>query len=162
VYEDIDNGDTEKYAGGVCLPQLSNHITRNLQKNIHVKDLDTIVLSDEERLADAIDSIQNRFTVVGVIEQLEETIKHFTYSFPWLSEQLKDSDDKCYFPHSNGSPLNNGCGEGGEHWPLPHKPDEETRRAIENHNRLDIKVYQAALDRFELQKTAMRLGDNLE
>lgn len=165
VYKDIESGvafEEGRYGGGVCLPQIMNHITRNMQKNIDVRDLDTVELSKEERLADAIDSIQNRFTVVGVIEQLEETIEQFSYSFPWLSEELEDQDKVCKFPHSNGSPSNNHCGENGGHWNLPDEPDEETRRVIEQYNDLDIKVYEAALKQFEWQKVAMRLGEDIE
>lgn len=170
VYADMDAGNTTQYGGGICLQQLSNHITRNLQKNINVNELDTITLSDEVRVADAIDSIQNSFTVVGVIERLEETVELMSYSFPWLSEKIEtegngDGDKygskrQCPFPHSNGSPTNNRCGDNGGHWNLPSEPDEETRKAIEEHNLLDIKVYEAALQHFELQKEAMALNDS--
>lgn len=162
VYEDIDNGNTEKYGGGVCLAQLQNHVTRNLQKLIPVTDLDRPeLMSDEEKVNDAIDSIRNRFAVVGVIEHLDETIQQMSFTFPWLKEELDDSiegvDKKCPFPHANGSPSNNRCGAGGTHWDLPSEPDEETRAAIERHNQLDRKVYEAALQQFELQKMAMSM-----
>ena len=119
-------------------------------------------MTDEERALDSIDSIKNRFTVVGVIEQLQESLDMFSYSFPWLSEELEGNERTCKFPHSNGSPSNNGCGENGRHWPLPDEPDEETRLAIEKHNQLDIRVYEAALEQFELQKQAMQLEENIE
>jgi hypothetical protein len=162
VYEDIDNGDIEKYGGGVCLAQLQNHVTRNLQKTIPVQDLDSPeLMSDEEKVKDAIDSIRNRFAVVGVIEHLQETIEQLSFSFPWLKEELDDSidgvDKKCPFPHANGSPSNNRCGVDGTNWDLPSEPDEETRAAIERHNQLDRKVYEAALQQFELQKMAMSM-----
>jgi len=160
VYKDMDEGNTDKYGPGICLPQLSNHITRNLQKNIDVKNLDTINLSDSERVADAIDSIQNRFTVVGVIERLQESIELFSYSFPWLSEEMEGVQKKCPFPHSNASPSNNHCGEDGGDWDLPNHPDDDTRKAIEEHNQLDIKVYEAALQHFQLQKQAMILNSD--
>ena len=94
-----------------------------------------------------------------------------SYSFPWLSEKIEMDGDgnngntntntrQCPFPHSNGSPKNNRCGENGGHWDLPNKPDDETRRVIEEHNLLDIKVYEAALQHFELQKLAMVLNDS--
>ena len=38
---------------------------------------------------------------------------------------------------------------------VPPQLDEETRRAIDRHNVLDKKVYEAALDHFELQKLAV-------
>ena len=85
-----------------------------------------------------------------------------SYSFPWLREQIEGEGNQrqCPFPHSNESPSNNRCGENGGHWDLPNKPDDETRRAIEEHNLLDIKVYEAALQHFELQKEAMALNDS--
>ena len=155
---DIDEGNTDEYGGGVCLPQLQNHITRNLQKKINVHELDQIKLSDGERVKDAIDSIQNSFTVVGVIERLQETIELMSYSFPWLAEEIEGSNKTCPFPHSNGSPSNNRCLD-GQHWDLPDEPDDETRKAIEEHNQLDIMVYEAALQHFELQKLAMVMDD---
>jgi len=162
VYEDINSGNIEKYGGGVCLAQLSNHITRNLLKNINVHDLDKAQLDEHEMLTDAIDSIRNRFTVVGIMERLEESIQMFGFSFPWLSEEMEGTDKVCKFPHENSSPSNNRCGPGRTHWELPSDPDEETRRAIEEHNQLDIKVYEAALEQFELQKEAMLLAESIQ
>lgn len=183
VYQDMDNGDIDKYGGGVCLAQLSNHITRNLQKNVHVYDLDSTLptslhginnnnnnnsssgvnsRSEKERLADAIDSIQNRFAVVGIMERLQESIDMLSFSFPWLSEEMEGSNRVCKFPHANSSPKNNRCGPGGSHWDLPSEPDEETRRAIEEHNQLDMRVYEAALAHFELQKEAMLLAQRMQ
>jgi hypothetical protein len=42
------------------------------------------------------------------------------------------------------------------------EPDEETRRVIEEHNVLDIKVYEAALEQFDLQKQAMILAESIQ
>lgn len=162
VYKDMDSGNTQKYGGGVCLAQLSNHISRNLLKNINVHDLDAMQLNDQEILEDALDSIRTRFTVVGIMERLEESIEMFSFSFPWLSEEMEGSERVCKFPHRNSSPKNNRCGPGGTHWELPSEPDEETRRAIEDHNLLDIKVYEAALEQFELQKEAMVLAESIQ
>lgn len=164
VYTDIENGNIEKYGDGVCLSQLQNHITRNLQKFIPLQDLDDPErMSDEEKVNDAIDSIRNRFAVVGVIERLEETIQQMSFSFPWLKEDFDGAidgfDQKCPFPHANGSPKNNRCGPGGSHWDLPGEPDEATRAAIEKHNQLDRRVYEAALQQFELQIMAMKMQD---
>jgi len=163
VYEDIDSGNTTDYKDGLCLSQLSNHITRNLLKNVNVMDLDDeTLLTDEEKVTDALDSIRNRFTVVGVMEQLEESIDLFSYSFPWLSVELEGNAVKCNFPHSNGSPKNNRCGENHSHWELPDEPDDETWKIIEEHNKLDMQVYEAALEIFELQKRAVLLDENIE
>jgi hypothetical protein len=164
VYKDIDSSNVQKYGGGVCLAQLTNHITRNLLKNVNVHDLDGVQKEMDKReiLEDAIDSIRNRFTVVGIMERLEESIDMFGFSFPWLNEEIEGSDKVCTFPHKNSSPKNNKCGPGGSHWELPLEPDEETRRVIEEHNVLDIKVYEAALEQFDLQKQAMILAESIQ
>lgn len=102
------------YGGGICLAQLQNHMTRNLQKMIPRKDLDSPeLMSEEARVNDAIDSICNRFAVVRVVEHLDETIEKMSFTFRWLKEELENSidgvDRKCSFPHANGSPSNNRC-----------------------------------------------------
>ena len=188
IYKDINNpnfhNDIEyKYGTGVCLPQLSNHITRNLLMNLTIDELnyDNTTMTDEEKVKDAIYSIKHRFSVVGVIERLDETLEMIGYTFPWLHQDLRstmdiieeeengffhgwdlrnqekytDKDLICTFPHSNASPTNNHCGEGGTHLDLPSKPDEETKKLILENNKLDMLVYEAALEHFELQKKAM-------
>ena len=180
VYEDIDNGNVEEYGSGVCVPQLVNHFTRNLLTNLTMDELNgySSQMTDEEKVRDAIHSVKYRFTVVGVIERLEETLKLFSYSFPWLSEEFdseyygsetdeyyqkhKDALSTCTFPHSNSSPRNNGCGENHSHMDIPDHPDDETRKIIEEHNWMDIKVYEAALEHFELQKRAMEWEEEEE
>mmetsp|Transcript_5215 Transcript_5215/g.7716 ORF Transcript_5215/g.7716 Transcript_5215/m.7716 type:complete len:537 (-) Transcript_5215:183-1793(-) len=188
IYDDIDNGNTDQYSG-ICLPQITNHLTRNLLTNLTFDELNnyTSTMTDEQKVNDAIHSVRNRFTVVGILERLEESLDLFSYSFPWLSEDIRDlssledlfnggdhhhdtmnmnsnfdwksaideTESTCTFPHSNSSPRNNGCGEGRTHLDVPSQPDEETRRVIEQHNMLDKKVYEAALDHFELQKLAV-------
>jgi len=184
VYQDIADGNTSQYGTGVCLAQISNHLTRNLLTNLTVDDLthaDYNDMSEEQQVMNAIESIRYRFNVVGVLEQLNETIKQLGYTFPWIAEELqaesKDDDDDddgnengnendgaksdihCPFPHRNASPSNNHCGEHGSHWDLPHRPDEETWKLIEEHNQLDMAVYEAALEHFEVQKKAMSMTD---
>jgi hypothetical protein len=183
VYKNIDNGNIDQYNTGVCVPQLSNHITRNLLTNLTIDELnhDNSSMSEDEKVKDAIYSIRNRFTVVGIIERLKESIELFSYSFPWLSVDIRTSEyfqdwdmhltgsgssisgigsgNKdpmiCEYPHQNSSPSNNRCGENGSHMDLPAHPDEETKKAIMKHNLLDMQVYLAALDHFELQQRAM-------
>ena len=188
VYKDIDTGNKtyieEQYGTGVCVPQLVNHFTRNLLFNLTLDELadeSKIAMTDEEKVRDAIHSIRHRFTVVGIIEKLEESLKLFEYSFPWMSSDIgesdyyqdwkyqnvtipniQESDMKCIFPHANASPQNNRCGEKYTNMELPDHPDEETRKVILEHNLLDMKVYQAALEHFELQKRAMNWEEEAE
>jgi hypothetical protein len=76
-------------------------------------------------------------------------------AFPWLAEHVKESATNCSLPHANASPSNNRCGPGNTHWDLPPHPDEETRQAIIDHNHLDVQLYEAAVQHFELQKRAL-------
>lgn len=154
VYEIMDtigtNASGTEFGGGVCLSQLTNHMTRNLQSTIDNDDWNAKG-EDTYRLDDALHNLKNRFTVVGLLERLEESIKLLTHSFPWLEPNLEGSDTVCNYPKLNSSPSNNRCGKNGEHWDLPSKPDEETMKAILKHNQLDIKLYEAAVLHFELQ-----------
>jgi hypothetical protein len=202
VYDDVEQGKTDQYGTGICIPQLSNHFTRNFLTNLTLDELhndDTNVLSstkssmtDDEKVNNAIHSIRNRFTVVGIIERLDESLDLFSEAFPWLSEDIRNSShyndwdfdtmiqegqggsggnvDKikerdliCKFPHANSSPTNNRCGaDGRSHLDLPSHPDEETRKLIEKYNMLDMKVYEAALEHFELQKRALDMDEEEE
>jgi hypothetical protein len=38
---------------------------------------------------------------------------------------------------------------------LPAHPDDDTRAAIESHNAMDVKLYEAAVQHFEHQKLAL-------
>ena len=107
----------------------------------------------------ALENLQRGFSVVGLLERLEESLALFSHVFPWMAERVDGSDRTCAFPHRNSSPRNNRCGPDGSHWELPDEPDEETRRVIEEHNRLDIRLYEAALQHFELQLMAVRQGE---
>jgi len=158
VYNDMDElgmDAMEMYGGGVCLGQLTNHITRNLQSIIDNDDWSDHS-DDHARMSDALDNLQNRFTVVGLLERLDETVDLLSHSFPWLKPVLEGEKRKCNVPHVNSSPGNNSCGPNHGHWDLPAHPDEKTRKAIEAHNQLDIKVYEVAKLHFELQLKAAK------
>jgi len=158
VYDTMDKKGMKAmkdYGGGVCLGQLTNHITRNLQSIINNDDWSDHT-KDNERFIDALNNLQNRFVVVGLLDRLDETVDLLSHSFPWLKPELEGTTDevKCDFPHVNSSPGHNGCGEHGGHWDLPALPDDATRMAIEDHNKLDMKLYEAAKLHFELQLKA--------
>lgn len=156
IYADIDKNETEgKYGGGVCLEQLQNHITRNMQSKPTEE-----YASEEERLEDAIHNIQTRFTLVGLLSNLDDTLEMLSYTFPWMAASVPDSETECQFPKANTSPRNNHCLQDSfgrwKHWDLPDTPDEETRKAIEEHNQLDIKLYEVALEHFQVQWEAYK------
>ena len=153
VYDKIDAGDTESF-DGVCAPQLVNHMTRNLISN------DDPNLTPDAQLDDALNNLRNRFTVVMLLERLQESIDLVQYSFPWMEDHIQGSDQVCEFPHANSSPMNNRCGPDQTHMPLPSQPDNETRALILKHNQLDMRLYEAALQHFDLQLEAA--GDVIE
>jgi len=160
IYNIMDTQGLNATIGhGVCLAQLSNHITRNLQSslNTQVDDWSQHDL-DEMKVNDALHNLKNRFTVVGLLERLNDTLELFEYALPWLTKELDGSEKICEYPKANSSPRNNRCGEGNTHMELPNVPDEETRKAIEEHNLLDIQVYEEAVQHFEMQLKAMKMG----
>ena len=145
VYEAYDENNPHD----TCSTQLMNHQTRNL--------LTKEEISDEEKVKQAIEDLENFFTFVGLTEEIPSTAAMVGKVFPWMAEHVNGTSTACAFPHANASPSNNRCGPGGTHWDLPAHPDEETAELIRQHNQLDIQVYEAAVKIFDLQKKALDL-----
>jgi hypothetical protein len=172
IYADIDkelgndNLQTMLNAKELCQAQLLNHQTRNLLSSSlqpNNNNNDTSQITEEYILTQAIENMQSFFTLIGLTEQVNATVEMVGKVFPWMAREISGSDTVCEFPHANSSPRNNGCGinggggHDGGHWDLPDEPDEATRQAIEDHNQIDLKLYQAAVQHFELQKRALGL-----
>lgn len=180
IYAAIDSGKDDDLRHN-CKMQLLNHQTRNLLSN--VADFNENPHS-EEAIEQAIANMKNVFTMIGITEDMPATAAMAYKVFPWLAPNLdwnaavdlgtardavvdptanNDDADKrrahanCTMPHANSSPRNNRCGKGGTHWDLPSEPDEETARLILQHNQADVKLYEAALRHFELQRKALDL-----
>ena len=140
-------------------------MTRNLQSKIQAGD-DLSRHNDDKvdaaRLEDALYNLRNRFTVVGMLEHLDDTVDLLAHSFPWMSPVIEGEEEECHFPKKNASPQNNRCGPHSTHWDLPDHPDDETRKLIEEHNQLDMKLYEAAVEHFEMQKKAVEYYNRLE
>jgi hypothetical protein len=159
VYAAIDAG-TSKITS-MCASQLQNHMTKNLlstvrssitkEGNTNAQDSD----EEKEKVQEAIYNMQHFFTLIGLTEQLDTTMELLHYTFPWLNETIAGSAKRCALPHANSSPRNNPCPSAAA-----SEPDEATRQAIEAHNRLDVQVYQAAVQHFELQTKALRYIQN--
>lgn len=158
IYDNIDSGNTYGM-DTLCMAQLQNHETANLLTSDWPEDA-----SDDDIVAEAIQNLKTFFTVVGLTEELTLSSQILGSVFPWVNKTIEGSRVRCSLPHSNGSPDNNHCirtprtdGKKGfitSHWDLPSHPDEKTRQAIEAHNKLDMNVYEAAVQYFELQKRA--------
>jgi hypothetical protein len=165
IYAKIDSGNTYGM-DSLCLAQLQNHETANLLSSDWPANA-----TEDEIVTEAIENLKSFFTVIGLTEELTISAQILGTVFPWLNKTIDGSLVRCSLPHSNGSPENNHCimtprTDGGQgydtsHWELPSHPDEETRRAIEAHNQLDLKLYEAAVQYFELQKRAFEENESL-
>ena len=160
IYDLMDSNEVVKGFDSLCLAQLQNHEVTNLLTSDFPEDA-----SDDEIVEEAIRNMKNFFTVIGLTERLQDTNELLGQVFPWLALEIKGSDTICKLPHDNTTPENNHCikpmfkGDSSRHWDLPDHPDEETRKAIEAHNQLDLRLYEAAVQHFELQMRAAGMGD---
>ena len=157
-YDQVDRGETEGL-DDLCVAQLINHQTTNLLRTTTTSTA-TTASSDEEKVQEAIETMTSFFTLIGLTEELTLTTQMLGYTFPWLNKTIDNSRKRCGLTHSNPTPSNNYCqhtlrADGttlATHWDLPDHPDEATRMAIEAHNQLDLRLYDAAVQYFALQK----------
>jgi hypothetical protein len=172
IYERIDTNDTlvERPDGShhtfddLCLDQLRNHEVANLLTSSHWPKHPQDEETQNAMVAEAIQNMKQYFTVIGLTEELEETRKILGHVFPWMNETLEGYEETCPLPHDNSSPSNNRCVKNGigkmdSHWELPKHPDEATRQAILAHNHMDMKLYEAAVEYFQLQKRALEWSE---
>jgi len=154
IYTLFDSGNWPGY-DNLCMSHLKDKQVRNLVS----QDLPSNA-TDEERVNNAIANMKSKFTLVGITEQMEATEALLVNLLPWLAEHLDRSNDTCSMEHTNRSPQNNGCRvdkvtKRMMHMPVAKHPDEETTKKIIEHNQLDMKLYEAALEHFELLKKAI-------
>ena len=151
IYKEIDSGNIDPRIDDLCVRHLQNKQTENLLMGTWMNK----IASEEEKVAEALYNMKHAFTMIGLTEQMTLTHKMLGQVFPWLNETISGSPKSCPMTHANPSPNNNLCGPGLTHWNLPAHPDEETRHAIISHNQMDLKLYEAALEYFELQKQVL-------
>jgi len=176
IYAAIDAGNDDDLRHN-CKLQLLNHQTRNLLSNVVGAEFDTENPDSDQAVDEAIANMKTVFTMIGITEDMPTTAAMASKVFPWLAPDLdwnaavetnnnnnnnnnpqqRNTDKDCTMPHANSSPRNNRCGANGTHWDLPSEPDEETARIIRQHNAADLKLYEAALRHFELQRQALDL-----
>lgn len=169
IYQKLEKGE-DTGLDKLCLDQLQNHEVNNLLSTewpLEITQLD--IENDIEHLdmsskmvQEAVDNMKNFFTVIGITERLPETANILGKSFPWMSLEGNEeygTTSQCELPHANASPKNNRCGEGNTHWDLPKQPDQETYDLIAKFNTLDLELYEAAVEYFEMQVKAMKLGE---
>jgi len=159
VYDLIDQGETDEFKD-ICMKQLMNHETANMLSQTELLHQNNGEYQIEPRasqlVTEAVDNMKSFFTAIGLTEELEQTVNLFGAIFSWFQTEVEWSDKTCDLTHDNSSPSNNRCGaDGKSHLELPSTPDEETRKAIEEHNQLDIAVYEAAVQHFQHQNLAV-------
>ena len=156
LYKQLDSGNRDPRVDQLCWRHMQNKETENLLTTTWMNDTAT----DDEKVAEAIANMKRFHTLIGLTEQMDATRKMLGQVFPWMNETLQGSNTACPLPHDNSSPKNNHCGPDFTHWDLPKHPDEETKAAIIAHNQLDLKVYEAAVKQFELQKKALGINND--
>lgn len=156
VYEAIDSGEDAQF-DDICVSELYNKQVEHLLSTDFANDD-----PPEAILAEAIHNMKSFFAVIGITEELKKTALVLGNVFPWMAPKLPGSSQVCRIGQDNTSPRNNRCGPKKSHWDLPAHPDEATRKAIEKHNQLDLKLYEAAVEYFELQWRALQMGDDLK
>jgi len=159
IYDLIDQGKTDGFKD-LCMKQLMNHETANMLSKTNLLPQENGEYQTEPRkshlVTEAVQNMKSFFTAIGLTEELEQTVNLFGAIFSWLQTEVDWSDTTCGLTHDNASPANNRCGaDNRTHWDLPSTPDEETRKAIEEHNQLDIAVYEAAVQHFQHQNLAV-------
>eukprot|EP00980_Cylindrotheca_fusiformis_P015612 scaffold4481_cov121-Cylindrotheca_fusiformis.AAC.8 len=153
IYHELDNGGGA-YFDDLCVSELYN------------KEVERLISTDfaddgppDEIVAEAIENMKSFFSVIGITEELEKTSQVLGKVFPWMERKIEGNPRVCEIGKDNSSPKNNRCGPGGTHWDLPSHPDEATRKVIEQHNQLDMKLYEAAVQYFEMQWRALEMGE---
>lgn len=155
VYKELDDGATYP---GVCGSQLLNHQTENmLSASMRAR---AASLTEEQLIAEAIENMQTRFTVVGLTGEFKDSIKMITKVFPFLAENLTEVSGGalrdnviCKIEHANeGRPPT--CGT--------RVLDDSIRRLIIEHNQRDVQLYQAALVHFQKEKKILIEGETYE
>jgi hypothetical protein len=176
IYEKIESNDTSHF-DPLCLAQLQNHEVANLLSStdwpVSPESLDIDDSIQQAMIAEAVENMKTFFTVIGLTEELPATARTLGRVFPWLNTTLDDPkvfgehriQTACVLTHDNQSPSNNRCIPGATradpatHWELPNHPDEETIAAIRKYNQMDIALYEAAVQYFELQQRAIESGE---
>ena len=146
----------------ICLKQLMNHETANMLSHSELVPQENAKYQEEplasSLIKEATENMKSFFTAIGLTEELDHTVNMFGTIFPWLQNEVEWSSTTCELAHDNSSPSNNHCGPDKTHWSLPDHPDEYTRKVIEEHNRLDMAVYNAAVEHFRRQQDALSQG----
>jgi hypothetical protein len=84
----------------MCTDQLMNHQTANLlSTEWDEAAADEESSSEDLMVAQAVDNMKNFFTLIGLTEQLTDTVDMVGHVFPWMNATIAGSDQVCALPH---------------------------------------------------------------
>lgn len=159
-----------------CAVQMIGHQATNLLYSPALYDVANDVSFPHEReiVDEAVRSLREGITWIGVSDQMEDSVSGFKEIFPWLADNLNDLVE----------PLEHELVKGGSRlkyadFALPvgwidkydcafepedvdfyicgsKEVDEDALKLIEELNMRDLAVYKAALERFDLQNEVIR------
>jgi len=153
-----------------CAVQMIGHQATNLLSSIDLYNVanDVRFPREKEIVEEAVKNLRESFTWIGITDRLAESVDGFRAIFPFLAENLTEAmfsmsqqfeakgQQDVDFSFPDGYIDTKGC-------PLEHKNegrvpscgtkemDDETVQLILKLNNRDMAVYQAAVERFELQ-----------
>lgn len=154
IYERIDNG-TSTLNKGTCDRQLLNHQTANLLTSFYKQEgnLSLAPAEEEALIQEALYNLRHKFTLIGLTDEIVETIDMIGRVFPVLAQNLSlasagavEDPNGCTLKHANaGRPSKCGTME----------LDNETIAIIIAHNQRDMRLYEAAQELFAMQRQVM-------
>jgi hypothetical protein len=160
-----------------CSTQMIGHQATNLLSSIDLYNVanDVRFPREQEIVEEAVKNLRESFTWIGLTDRLNESVDGFRQVFPFLAENLTQAvldmgedfrarghplEDpafslpneyvdtrSCPFPHDNGG-REPTCGT--------KEMDDETIQLILKLNNRDRAVYQAAVERFEIQQEVLQ------
>eukprot|EP00804_Cyclotella_cryptica_P029106 CCRYP_005283-RA/>CCRYP_005283-RA protein AED:0.21 eAED:0.21 QI:0/0.66/0.5/1/0.33/0.25/4/85/927 len=171
--EIVNDGQTSNFVydpADSCAVQMIGHQATNLLSSIDLYNVANDVRFPREReiVEEAVKNLRESFTWIGITDRLAESVDGFRTIFPFLAENLTEAmlstsqrfqanglqDVDFSFP--DGYIDTNGCpfghkNEGRDPSCGTKELDDEIIHLILKLNNRDMAVYQAAVERFELQ-----------
>lgn len=174
--DDDDAGPNYVYdPNDSCAVQMIGHQATNLLSSRELYNVanDARFPREREIAEEAVRNLRETFTWIGITDRIGESIEGFRAVFPFLAENLNDAagaygealrkggeevdggfslpadfndEEGCPFEHRNAG-RDPTCGT--------EEMDEETIHLIKKISARDMAVYQAAVERFELQQEVL-------
>ncbi len=132
LYEQVMAQDMslEEYATSGLSGELSNGMTRLLCGDHDIDSLRGHGTCTEEHFGRALNNLQTKFSIVGIVEEMDRSFRLMSKAFNWPLRQVSQKNKT-----RNRSSLDR----------LSHSAIQ----AIESQNQMDLKLYQVAKQKFE-------------